>query len=225
MKRIIILPVLAACAPSVPDEPSYQQHVAPILAANCVRCHGVPVLGGAPAEFRLDTINGYDRPKRNDVGIETVVGAQLYAEIIAQRVASGDNPMPPRFPIDDYQIETLERWSALGAPRGAPNAGNRAPTAAIEAVQRSIEEEGFEVRIRELIDLVVGDPDADIVGGALQARQGATILPLGLLRSGPNRIAWETTHIAPGTFALEAILDDGGAEVVIPLGNLEVTAP
>ena len=220
MKRIILL--LAACAPDVPDKPSFQQHVAPILAANCVRCHGIPVLGGAPAEFRLDTFNSYERPKRNSVGVETVVGAKVYSTIIAQRAADGH---PTRFPIDDYQIETLERWDMLGAERGTPNAGTRAPTAAVESVQRSIEEEGFEIRVRELIDLVVGDPDPDIVGGALQVRLGATVLPIGLLRSGPNHIEWETTHIAPGTFALEAILDDGGVEVLVPLGNLEVVAP
>lgn len=224
MKRAIIF-VLAACAPDVPETPSFQQHVAPILAANCVRCHGVPVLGGAPPGFRLDTINGYERPKRNDVGIEQVVGAGLYSSSIAIRVASSDSPMPPRFPLDDYQIVTLERWDAAGAPRGAPNPGNRAPTAAIQNTSRSLEEEGIEVRVRYLIDVFVGDPDPDVVGGALQARRGATVLPLGLLHSGANRIVWETTNIMPGSFELEAMLDDGGAEILAPLGALEVEAP
>lgn len=223
MKRLIIL--LAACAPSVPDEPSFQQHVAPILAANCVRCHGAPPIGGAPADFRLDTINGYDKPKRNSIGTETVVGAALYSEIMVIRVNDGDAPMPPRFPLDDYQIETLERWNDLGAPRGAPNAGNRPPTARVTSVLQASEEDGIEVRVRQLIDLDVGDPDPDLVGGALQVRQGATIIPLGLLRDGPNHVEWETTDIVPGTFALEAVLDDGGSEVTVSLGNIEVTTP
>ena len=227
MKRQIItmLTTLAACAPSVPDEPSFQQHVAPILAANCVRCHGVPALGGAPPEFRLDTINGYDKPKRNSVGTETVVGAALYAEIMVTRVTSGDAPMPPRFPIDDYQIDTLARWAELGAPRGEPNAGNRPPTARVTNVVEAIEEDGVEIVVRQLIDLEVGDADRDLVGGALQVRQGATILPLGLLRDGPNHVEWETTNIAAGTFALEAVIDDGGSEVTVSLGNIEVTTP
>lgn len=223
MKRLIIL--LAACAPSVPDEPSFQQHVAPILAANCVRCHGAPPIGGAPADFRLDTINGYDKPKRNSIGTETVVGAALYSEIMVIRVNDGDAPMPPRFPLDDYQIETLERWNDLGAPRGAPNAGNRPPTARVTSVLQASEEDGIEVRVRQLIDLDVGDPDPDLVGGALQVRQGATIIPLGLLRDGPNHVEWETTDIVPGTFALEAVLDDGGSEITLSLGNIEVTTP
>ena len=223
MKRVIVL--LAACAPGVPETPSFQQHVAPILAANCVRCHGVPVIGGAPPELRLDTYGSYDRPKRTGIGIEQVIGAQTYASIIAQRVASSDAPMPPRFGLDEYQIETLERWDVAGAPRGAPNPGNHAPTAVVDRVLQSIEEEGIEIRVRSLIDLVVLDSDPDVVGGALQVRRGTTVLPLGLLRSGPNHVEWETTNIAPGSFALEAVLDDGGAEVVVPLGAMEVTAP
>lgn len=225
MTRATLLFALAACAPAVPDEPSFQQHVAPILAANCVRCHGVPVLGGAPPELRLDAYNTYERPKRNSIGLEMVVGAQVYSNIIALRVADGERPMPPRFGLDDYQIETLANWDAAGAPRGAPNPGNRAPFARVERTVRTIEEDGLEIRVRYLIDVVVGDPDPDIVGGALYARLGATVLPLGLVRSGENRIAWETTNIAPGTFALEALLDDGGAEVAVPLGAVTVEAP
>ena len=223
MKRAILF--LAACAPGVPDEPSSQQHIAPILAANCVRCHGIPTLGGAPPEFRLDSYASYDRPKRSGVGIEQVVGAATYSAIIAARVASSDAPMPPRFGLDDYQIETLQRWDAAGAPRGEPNEGNRAPTGSFLGAVQAIDEQGIEIRVRYLIDIVVDDPDADIVGGALYARVGATVLPVGLLHSGANRIAWNTTSIAAGTFALEAILDDGGVETVVDLGSLVVEAP
>jgi mono/diheme cytochrome c family protein len=222
MKPIPLL-VLAACAPDVPDAPSYQQHVAPILEANCVRCHGVPAIGGAPPTLRLDAFGDHERPTRDGRGIELVVGAAVSSSLSAARVASGIDP--PRFPIDDYQIETLERWAALGAPRGEPNPGNRPPVAAVESVLQSIEEDGLEIRVRYLIDLVVGDPDRDVVGGALYVQRGATRLPIGLLRSGPNDIAWETTSIAPGTYDLEAVLDDGGVEASISLGTIDVVRP
>jgi hypothetical protein len=133
--------------------------------------------------------------------------------------------MPPRFPLDDYQVDTLARWHALGAPRGEPNAGNRPPAATVVRLVQSIEEDGLEIRVRQLIDVVVTDPDPDIVGGGLQVRLGATVMPIGLLHSGENLISWETTNIAPVTFDLEAILDDGGAEVLVPLGTIEVTKP
>ncbi len=225
MKRAIILIAVTACAPGVPDEPSYQRDVAPILAANCVRCHGIPVLGGAPPNFRLDSYTSYERPKRNSTELEQVAGAETYAPTIAARVASSDAPMPPRFGLDDYQIEILQAWDAAGAPRGQPNEGNRAPTAVFVGAVQTIVQQGMETRVRYLIDITVDDPDPDVVGGALRARLGATVLPVGLLRSGENRIIWDTTNIPRATFALEAILDDGGAETVVDLGTLDVEAP
>lgn len=168
--RAALLLLLAACAPAVPDEPSFQQHVAPILAANCVRCHGAPPIGGAPPAFRLDLFDD----------------AAAYAERIAIRTARSE--MPPRFPLDDYQIDTLARWFELGARRGAPNAGNRAPTA-------------------QIVDglILVDDPDGDLVGGTLLT--GGVVL--GPLRSGPNAL--------PAGFPLEAVLDDGAIEVRVAL--------
>src|SRR5689334_11347963 len=42
MKQIILLVTMAACETPVPDAPTYAEDVAPILEANCVRCHGAP---------------------------------------------------------------------------------------------------------------------------------------------------------------------------------------
>lgn len=185
---LLLLLLLAACAPSVPDEPSFQQHVAPILAANCVRCHGAPAIGGAPLGFRLDVIGSYDQPLRT--GVELVAGAAAYAGASAQRAAADE--MPPRFPLDAYQVETLARWAELEAPRGAPNPGNRPPTASIASA-----------------GILVEDPDDDLVGGVLRLDG----VPIAALRSGPNAIS-----LTAGT--LEAVLDDGGIEVTIPLGEV-----
>src|SRR5690606_12961190 len=43
-----------ACAPAAPANPTWEADVAPILAANCVRCHRSPAVNGAPNNFRLD---------------------------------------------------------------------------------------------------------------------------------------------------------------------------
>lgn len=169
MRAALLL--FAACAPAVPDEPSFQQHVAPILAANCIRCHGTPAIGGAPSTFRLDLY----------------ADAAFSAQRSATRTAAGE--MPPRFALDDYQIETLARWAELGAPRGLPNPGNRPPTAMIV--------DGV---------IVVEDPDGDVVGGVAITPDG---LVLGNLRSGPNAL--------PAALELEVVLDDGGAEVRVRL--------
>jgi hypothetical protein len=212
---LLLLP-LAACAPDVPAAPSYQQHVQPILAANCVRCHGEPVIGGAPEELRLDAYGDRVILDPDGVGEVTISGAATFALASAIRVAASAAPMPPRFPLDDYQIETLERW-AQDPVRGAPRPGNRPPT--IELA--STAQEGALVTL----DARIGDPDPDIVSGVLQARLGATVRPLGLVHSGDNRIVWDTAGLAQADYALVAVLDDGAAEIVVDLGTLTVRAP
>ena len=138
MRALILL--LAACA-DVPETPSFQTDVLPILAANCVRCHGYPAIGGAPPEFRLDS---YDE-------IEGVFGAAALASSIPPRLVDEAAPMPPRFPLDDDQIAILENW-ARDPVRGAARPGNRAPSVVIE--------DGL-VRVE--------DPDGDLVTGTLRS--------------------------------------------------------
>ena len=214
MKRAIFL-LLAGCTPDAPATPSYQQHVAPILAANCVRCHGIPVLGGAPREFRLDAYESYS----------PIDGAATYSTITAMRVADDERPMPPRFRLDDYQIETLENWDAAGAPRGEPNEGNRPPTAMVTNILKATKEDGIKTLVFYFIDIDVRDPDPDVVGGALFAKLGANTQYIGPLRSGPNQLVWDATEQPRATHALEAALDDGGAEIRAQLGGLDVEGP
>ena len=45
---------LAACGAEVPESPTYFDDVAPILHANCVRCHGAVPSDPKIARFRLD---------------------------------------------------------------------------------------------------------------------------------------------------------------------------
>ena len=113
--RRLLLLALSACTAEAPASPSYQLDVMPILAANCLRCHGAPALGGAPAELRLDSYGDLAAPDPRDPAAEVpIVGAATYAAAIALRAADPANPMPPRFPLDDWQIEVLERWAAAG---------------------------------------------------------------------------------------------------------------
>ncbi len=216
MMRHLALLLLAACAPDVPEAPSFQEHVLPILAANCVRCHGTPAIGGAPEDIRLDVFGDSTLVRDDGVGEELIAGAASIAGGLAFRVIDPDAPMPPRFPLDDYQIETLTRWA--DAPlRGAPRLGNRPPTITVA----STTQDGDVITI----DVHVGDPDADLVGGALRVRLGATVRPIGLLRSGPNAIVWNTAGLARTTYDLVAAIDDGAAEISIELGTVTVEAP
>lgn len=218
-----LLPLtLIACGPEAPAAPSFQQDVLPILAAQCVRCHGFPAIGGAPPEFRLDSFgdvqvsdgipNTLCGPPP-EPGAELVIcGASTYAGAITPRLRDDDRPMPPRFPLDDYQLETLENWSK-NPLRGEPRPNNAVPEVSILEVSQA----GTIVRVRVVTD----DPDGDLVTGTLRAnieRDRA----VGALRSGTIELAWDVTGIAAGDYSLLAHVDDGAGMHVIPVGTITI---
>jgi hypothetical protein len=213
-----VLPALVACTADAPAAPSYQRDVAPILAANCLRCHGAPALGGAPAGLRLDSYGDLAAPDPRDPAAELpIFGAAAYAPALALRAADPDRPMPPRFPLDEWQIEVLERWAAAGAPRGAPRPGNRPPAIEIEEVTAAAG--ALAVRAR------VTDPDDDVVAGTLRIVAGAGRPLVGPVRSGQVDLAWFTAGVSPGTYPLVALLDDGAAIHELDAGSITVPPP
>lgn len=158
MKRCVLL-VLASCA-DVPDTPSFQQDVAPIFQANCMRCHGYPQIGGAPEFLRLTYASFPGLPP----------GAAESAMTIRERVVARE--MPPRLALTDDQIAIIERWVEQGAQRGEPRQANQAPRASEpEVIGRDVV---FDLR----------DRDGDILGGFLH--DGDTLL--GEIHQGRNRI-------------------------------------
>jgi hypothetical protein len=214
---VLGISLLGACAAEVPSAPSFQEHVMPILAANCVRCHGYPAIGGAPPGFRLDSYE--------DVAVDDaakIIGAGAYATLVALRVRDGERPMPPRFPLDDPQIETLERWIqgvAAGElpPRGEPRPGNRPPEVAIESMSRA----------GDIITIVIGvdDPDGDLVAGELRAQIAGAGRVIGPVRSGRVELAWNTAFILSGSYPLSARVDDGAMPITLELGQITVGGP
>jgi hypothetical protein len=210
MKRALLF--LAACAPDAPATPNYQEDVAPILTANCVRCHGVPQIGGAPREFRLDLFSD-----TLDGGTVLYMGASTMAPTIAIKIESDDAPMPPRFPLDDYQIDTLKNWAARPADR-EPRLGNHRPTIVVQDTRQVVSGDGTEPTIDVTITLRVDDEDHDLVGGWLQLAGRTT----NVLHSGTNTIGFAA---ATGDYSLVAVLDDGGVQVTYALGTVHVEVP
>jgi hypothetical protein len=205
----------AACEPGPPGEPSYQADVLPILAASCIRCHGGPALGGAPLEPRLDSFADLaDFAPGDPLAEVPVAGASTYAFAIAVRVRDPDSPMPPRFPLDDWQAQILERWADTGGGRGAPRPGNRPPEIAIERATRT----GGRIAVRAR----VSDPDGDVVAGTLRAMVGGGRPLVGAVRSGTVEVLWDPATVAPGTYPLVALLDDGAEVHEVAAGTIEV---
>jgi hypothetical protein len=212
MKRMFL--VVAACTPSAPSTPSFQLDVMPILAANCVRCHGYPTIGGAPDTFRLDTFGDVTirdgtplpcgMPSADPASAIVICGASSYHGLVALRTGGVGNPMPPRFPLDDFQSETLANWSG---ERGVPRADNHIPDVAVTPVLGGL-------RVR------VDDADGDLVVGDVRVRVGTTEPLVGVVRSGSVDLAMP--NVAAGSYPLLARVDDGAAVHTIELGSVEV---
>jgi len=94
--------------PSVPDNPTFETDVKPLLAQHCLMCHGSPPDRGAPGGFRLDVYN--------DVG--RVKGAKSKAKDFIGQV--NDDSMPPSGLWGDgvgtNGKALLKKWLANGTP-------------------------------------------------------------------------------------------------------------
>jgi hypothetical protein len=215
---------LLACTADVPKDISFQQHVMPILAANCVRCHSFPTLGGAPNYFRLDVFGDVvvrdGRPRTAAEGpcgltpIEAqgvICGAVSSAGISASRAGSDKRPMPPRFRIEDHQIEILDLW-AQSPERGSPRIDNHAPTASIVQLAGAVTQ----------LTVTIVDVDSDLVVGELWVAVGGTDRFIGPVRSGTQTIDWLTTGIPSGTYQVTARIDDGERVHQVPAGQISI---
>lgn len=220
----------AACAEQAPDDPTWAE-VSPILAAHCIRCHGDPAIGGAPPTFRLDR---YDdvvlpaaAPGASAVGVRRILGAAAMAEWIAER--AGDGSMPPRIPLAQRDRDVLANWFANRRPvdparddgprlplRGDGEPGNAAPVLTAQSARRDD---------AVIISYQLRDPERDLVTGELfaTAPDGAR-LALGQLHGGRGEVPLDAAALPPGTYRLEALLDDGHRRVTVAAGQAEVPA-
>ncbi|MGE0548352.1 MAG: hypothetical protein AB7R00_14905 [Kofleriaceae bacterium] len=216
------------CEPDAPASPSFQVDVLPILAANCVRCHGAPTLGGAPTAFRLDRfedtviVDGVPGPELcGETPVDpshrvVLCGAASMAGLVAARLRDEFYPMPPRFPLEEHQIETLERW-AESPGRGEPRVNNHPPALELLATQQV----GTNVQIR----IAVTDPDRDLVTGTLRVDIAGQSRFVSELRSGTLDVTWNATGVAPGNYSLIVELDDGSAVFQTDPRIVTVSAP
>ena len=118
----MVLPLLLTTAPAVPQSPEigppaagrvdFSEHVAPILQANCVACHGP---GLQQSGLRLD--EGHAALKGGYSGPVIVPGDSSASRLF--RLVAGleeDLAMPPAgTPLDAHEVEILRAWIDQGA--------------------------------------------------------------------------------------------------------------
>ena len=102
--------VFEAWGEALPDEVTYNRHIQPLLAAQCVECHRA----GAVAPFALD---GYAQAARR---------ARAMAHVTAEgimppwRAAEGFGAFRGQRHLSARQVALLAAWAEAGAPQGRP---------------------------------------------------------------------------------------------------------
>jgi hypothetical protein len=115
---------LGACGPSAPANPTWDADVRPLLEARCLRCHSNP--------SNMDPFTTTDKPghhfdylhwgdiqailnvtptESNAVWAKAVLPS-LYLYAKGPMGTTRRMPPPPGAALEDWQIETLERWGA-----------------------------------------------------------------------------------------------------------------
>jgi hypothetical protein len=222
---VVVVAVAAAsgCALDDPPEvPSWQVDVMPVLAASCVRCHGVPQNPLVPSDFRLDAYGATLFPGQTI----PIKGASEFAVDLARVTEPGfrsnfEERMPPNRTIDERSYRILRNWAGSTdgltniAPRGSGHPDNRTPAIVVEETARTagVVTLAFEVSDADR-DLVTG-----VVLGPVLGLQGqVSIGTIGVVVSGRRTFAWDTTGLPAGSYELTARLDDG-ADVDGPDGD------
>lgn len=129
LAAVLALPV-AACAPAVPDNPTYTKDVQPILAAHCVRCHGaggaLHMISTVPTTLshqipQLCYLQSYDNiPAGCTIGSANCQAGAAFCSGMFMTVLDPEATlaMPPK-PSDslvEWEKETLLRWASITPP-------------------------------------------------------------------------------------------------------------
>lgn len=200
-----------------PEVPSWQVDVMPVLAANCVRCHGYPLNPLVPSSFRLDAyaptlLPGFSVPLEGTGGAGVAKDLATASDPDPAFTTTLTKRMPPNRRLGEHEYQILRNWSGAAdavtneAPRGPGRADNRSPSITMEEVARegSVLTLAFEVRDLDH-DLVSGN----IFGPTLDVQNQVQVGAIGVVVSGRRTFAWDTTGLPAGSYDLTARLDDG----------------
>jgi hypothetical protein len=213
------------CAPEPREHPTWVD-VQPILAGECVHCHGAGAdLTGSERTgggFRFDF---YDM-KADVCGVEVakVIGdgralaLARAGDILTAISTPADKPderprmPPPPAPyLHDWEWGTIQAWVNDGAPKGDLPPSNRPPRF------RLYHDSGPADATLD-VTAVIEDPDGDPVAGVLMFGD----VPLPMNRGGAFSETLDTSSWASGDRPITAVLCDGWAKVMYAVGTVTV---
>ena len=103
---------------NVPDQPTYAEHVAPILNRHCVQCH-------RPGEVAPFSLIGYENAKKWAAMMKVVTHSR---QMPPWKAKPGYGEFADVNRLNDEQITTLQNWEETGATRGDKSKEPKPPT-------------------------------------------------------------------------------------------------
>lgn len=212
------------CKPEAPAHPTWVD-VQPIMAGECVHCHGATADrlgdertgGGYRLDF-YDMLEGVCAEATQVLGDKRSLAAayagDIWEAITAPADRPGDRPRmppPPASYLADWEWQTIQRWVADGAPKGALPPGNR------PARFRLYQDSSPADRTLD-ITAVIEDPDGDPIVGVLQFGD----FTLKMDRGGAFSGTLDTSSWPAGERPVTAVLCDGWSSVSYAVGTLVV---
>ena len=114
--------------PSAPAEPAFDTDVLPIFKAHCTRCHDNnpdgdgtnhevyrPDAAGGPVKAGAPHLAVFGPCYPVDGGVPSCDGAPGYSlsiEMDIHRADDGRMPLPPARPLDDWEMNVIDAWTA-----------------------------------------------------------------------------------------------------------------
>jgi hypothetical protein len=199
---------LGCSADPVPANPTWVEHVAPILRGNCFNCHGA---GPRPmGASRWDVFDHTAEPMRDLGPFTDMIGASTagYPNKFLTYVKATDNtrmPPEPALRLPDRDIEVLENW-AKNPVRGM-RAKNARPTLQLLS--------SYRVGPEQQLTFIVDDADYDEVLG----RVSIDDLWRPITRTGAQTHVFNVEELAPGS-PITIKLSDGQDRVEVMVGNI-----
>jgi cytochrome c553 len=204
-----LLVVLSATGGAEPvDNEYFEKKVRPILAANCVSCHGEKKQKG---DLRLDGKAGFVKGGEN--GPAVVAGDPAKSRIIKVVRYDDDIKMPPKGKLSDADIATLTEWVKGGAPWPDDGVIGKGPGKTFDPHERAAKHWSFQPIKRPAVP-VIDNPKLDIRNDIDRFlfpkldKDGLTFAPPADKRALLRRVYFDLVGLPPSPADIDTFLKD-----------------